>query len=189
MIEAKVGLDHGVGHLASMTVPDNQRLDIVQGCNTRATSPSLAMDLHPDSGLKRRRKLWAPLSNISDVAMMIAINAGTASNALSGVSGMAIYKPRASPSVKRPRCLTCLAVHCRHGGRTKRASMRAPRSWRFFTVLRVSPSCIGWCWRPTWCIPKWGPVEFAWCVCSCGSRASIGLSAPPTARSNRSTVA
>src|SRR3977135_933584 len=34
---------------------------IVQGCNTRATSPSLAMDLHPDSGLKRRRKLWAPL--------------------------------------------------------------------------------------------------------------------------------
>src|SRR5262249_1466658 len=87
------GPDHGVGHLASMTAPDNQRLDIVQGCNTRTPSPSLAMDLHPDSGLRRRRERWAPSFNISNVAMMIAINAGTASNALSGVSGMAIYKP------------------------------------------------------------------------------------------------
>jgi hypothetical protein len=50
------------------------------------------MDLHPDSGLRRRRELWAQSFNISHVAMMIAINAGTASNALSGVSGMAIYK-------------------------------------------------------------------------------------------------
>jgi len=160
----QVGLDHGVGHLISMTAPGNHRLDIDTGCNTRATSPSLASYLHHDSGLRKRRKRWAPSSNIGKVSMMTAINTGTASNALRWVSGMAICKPKASPSVKRRRCLTCLAAHCRPGGRTKSASMRAPLSWRFFTVLRVSPSSIGWCWRSTWCIPKWVPVGFAWCA-------------------------
>ena len=40
--------------------------------------------------------------------MRIATNAGSASNALSCMSGMAISKPRVSPSVRRPRCLTFL---------------------------------------------------------------------------------
>ena len=50
-------------------------------------------------------------------------------------SGMAICKPRASPSVKRPRCLRCPAARCRPGERTTSASMRVRLSWRFFTVL------------------------------------------------------
>ena len=71
------------------------------------------MDLHPDSGLRRRRELWAQSSNISNMAMMIVTNAGRASNARTCLRGMVLCTPRVSPSVKRPRGLTCPAYHDR----------------------------------------------------------------------------
>ena len=37
LIEAAAGFDHGIGHLACMMVPDNQRLHPTQGCNEKAT--------------------------------------------------------------------------------------------------------------------------------------------------------
>src|SRR5712691_6892123 len=37
------GLDHGIGHLASMSPQKNERLLPSKGCNEWATSPSLAM--------------------------------------------------------------------------------------------------------------------------------------------------
>jgi hypothetical protein len=40
---SRVGLDHGVGHLVLVTTPDHQRLDLTEGCNQKATSPSLAI--------------------------------------------------------------------------------------------------------------------------------------------------
>ena len=36
------GLDHRVGHLVSMTTSAKQSRDTVEGCNEKATSPSLA---------------------------------------------------------------------------------------------------------------------------------------------------
>ena len=68
--------------------------------------------------------------------MQIAPSVGSASHALSCWSGMATCKPRASPSVKQPRCLTCLAAPCRPGGRTVTAG--APlwaRAERIRTLL------------------------------------------------------
>ena len=56
------------------------------------------------------------------------------------------------------------AAHCRRGACTKTALMPVPRSWRFFTVCPVSPSCIAWSSRYMWYVSRWAPVGFAWCV-------------------------
>jgi len=40
--------------------------------------------------------------------------------------------------------LRCPEARCKRGGRPTSASMRVQRSWRFFTVCLVSPSCIDW---------------------------------------------
>ena len=63
-----------------------------------------------------------------------------------------------------------------------------PPSSPFFIVPRGLPSCIAWLSRSIWCVPKWGPVAFAWCVYCSNSPALIALSRPPMAPSNRSTV-
>ena len=51
------GLDHRVGHLASMTASDNPWLDIVQGCHTRAAAPSYAMEWPHDRGVRDRKSV------------------------------------------------------------------------------------------------------------------------------------
>ncbi len=55
--EAQFGLDHRVGHLVWMTAPDDQRVDTTQGCNQKATSPSLAIT-HTKAKAGQRRSLW-----------------------------------------------------------------------------------------------------------------------------------
>jgi len=65
---------------------------------------------------------------------MIAINAGIALNEPTCVRGMAICKPRAVPSVKRPRCWPCRAARCKRGARTKSVSMRVPGGEFFQSV-------------------------------------------------------
>jgi hypothetical protein len=50
------------------------------------------------------------------------------------------------------------------------------------------PASIAWLWLYMWCVSQSARVGFAWGVCSCRARGSIGLWEPPMARSRRSTV-
>ena len=127
----------------------------------------LAILSHDDTKAKdeTRRSLWEPSSNTKQRRNDDRTHAGIAPNALNSLISIAICKPRVSPSVKPPRRLRFPAARCRHGGRTRRVSTNIPPSWPFFTVPQGWPSCIAWFSGSTWCVPKWGPVAFAWCVC------------------------
>ena len=61
-----------------------------------------------------------------------------------------ISQRQAAQGLEVPRS----TARCRHGGRTKSASMRVPRSWPFFKASPVSPSCIDWSWRSTWYVSR-----------------------------------
>jgi len=49
------GLDHRVGHLRSVTAPGNHWFDLAKGCTKSVPSPSLAMYVHHERGLRSRR--------------------------------------------------------------------------------------------------------------------------------------
>ncbi len=157
-----VGLDHRVGHLASMTAADNPWLDIVQGCHTRAAAPSYAMELPHDRGVRRRREPWGPSSKISHVSMRIALNAGSAAHVRSGGRRRALGTRTAHPNVKRPRGLRCPAARGTPGRRTRTASTRVRLAWRFFTAFPASPASIAWASRGLWRVSRWGRAGCAW---------------------------
>ena len=89
--------------------------------------------------------------------------------------------------VKPPNSLLSPAARCKPGRHTATALMSIPPSWPFSTVSPGWLSCIVWCSGYTWCVPKSGPVAFAWFVYSCNSQASIALLRLPMGRSSRST--
>ncbi len=181
--DSRSGLDHGIGHLVSMTT-EKTHASLQRGIATRELPRPPEPATAPMVGASVGRSRWQRYSKTSTVASMIAPNAGRASNARPSLPGIARGIRRGSPSAKPPRGLRSPAARGRRGGSPTPATRPVPLSWRFSPVCLVSPSGISWSWHSTACVWRWAPAGCAWCVCFCSSPASIGLAARPLGRAS-----